>query len=181
MATTACGARQNAASEPPPTTQPTSTSQTSSPAIGGESAPPSQDNPCTTDLLTGSVQSMGADAGNRSAILVVTNKSRQTCTLWGFGSLQLLTATKQPIPTNAERDLEPVPTLVRLKPGGEAGKLLHWTVVATGDEPTTGPCQPAAASVDVSPPDQTVPFRVDYTFGSVCDHGRLETSAYYPR
>jgi hypothetical protein len=124
---------------------------------------------------------MDAAAGKRSVVLVVKNTSQQPCTLSGFGGLELLTATKQPIPTNAERTLEPAPTLVTLSPGGEAGKILQWTVVATGDEPTTGPCQPLASSVNVLPPDQSAPFEVDYELGSVCNQGRIDTSAYFPR
>lgn len=181
-ATSACGARQNAASEPTPTTSTTSpTSSFAPPPTGGDAAPPGSETSCTADLLTGSVETMEAPAGHRSVILVVTNKSDRTCTLKGFGGLQLLTATKEEIPTNAERNLDPVPTLIRVSPGGEVGKLLHWTVVATGDEPTTGPCQPVASGINVLPPDETKPFEVDYEFGSVCDHGKIETSAYYPR
>lgn len=186
LGTSACGARQNAASEPTPTTRSTtSTTQTSSsaapPPATGEASPPNQDNRCTAELLSGSVESMDAAAGNRSAILVVKNKSQQTCTLWGFGGLELLDTTKQPIPTNPERTLDPVPTLVTLRPGSEAGKLMHWTVVATGDEPATGACQPSASALNVLPPDETAPLQVDYAFGPVCDHGKIETSAYYPR
>jgi hypothetical protein len=181
-ATSACGARQNAAGEPASTPSPTSSAFSSAPPpTGGEAAPPGSETSCTADLLTGSVETMDAAAGHRSVILVVTNKSNRTCTMKGFGGLQLLTATKEQIPTNAERNLDPVPTLIRVSPGGEVGKLLHWTVVATGDEPTTGPCQPVASGINVLPPDETEPFEVDYEFGSVCDHGKIETSAYYPR
>ncbi|HYQ63192.1 MAG TPA: DUF4232 domain-containing protein [Actinophytocola sp.] len=180
-ATSACGAGQNAASEPTPTLSPTtSTSSSPPPPTSGVAAPSGPVTNCTADLLTGSVETMGAAAGHRSVVLVVTNKSNRTCTIKGFGGLQLLTATREQIPTNAERNLDPVPTLIRLNPGGEAGKRLHWTVVATGDEPTTGPCQPVASAINVLPPDETAPFEVDYEFGSVCDHGKLETSAYYP-
>lgn len=179
LVTSACGVRQNAASEPTPTT---TTSQTSSASVvSGQAAVPAQESPCTADLLTGSVEALNADPGTRLVVLVVRNKSRQVCTLSGFGGLELRSATGEPIPTNAERNLKPVPTLVRLNPGGEAGKRLQWIVTATGDEPTSGPCQPSASSIEVLPPDETVPLRVDYAFGSVCDHGRIETSAYYPR
>lgn len=175
----ACGARQNAASQPTLTTRSTTTAPASS--SSSEAPPPADGSRCTAELLAGYVETMNAPAGQRSVILVVKNTSKQTCTLSGFGGLELLSATKEPIPTNAERTLQPAPTLVTLAPGKEAGKILQWTVVATGDEPTTGPCQPLASSVNVLPPDETTPFEVDYELGSVCNQGRIDTSAYFPR
>jgi Protein of unknown function (DUF4232) len=132
-------------------------------------------------MLTGNVEAMEAAAGNRYVTLVVRNKSKQTCSLYGFGGLELASDTKAPIPTNATRTLDPAPTLVTLEPGDEAGKILHWSVVATGDEPAGGPCQPLAAWINVMPPDKTVPFMIEYAFGAVCDHGKIDTSAYFPR
>lgn len=191
---TACGARHGAASQITPpddyttTTDPTTTSRTSpssppppSPPNVSESSSPNQDNRCTSAALAGSVESMDAAAGTRYVTLIVRNKSNQTCTLWGFGGLTLLDIKKQPLPTTANRDLDPQPALVTLGPGKEAGKLLHWAVNAAGDEPADGPCETAAASINVLPPDETTPLRVDYQFGPVCDHGKLSTSAYFPR
>ena len=132
-------------------------------------------------MLTGSVEPKDAGAGSRHATLVVRNKSQQVCTLWGYGRLDLLDVEKNSLPTNAERNLSPVPALVRLRPGASAAKTLHWSVVAAEDEPAEGQCQPAASSVKVIPPDEEASFEVDFAFGPVCDHGRLETSAYYPR
>lgn len=190
MALTACGARQGAGSQPTPpiplttTTDTTAASPSSPPPsspTAGESSPPNQDNRCTSSALAGSVESMDAAAGTRYVTLVVRNISKQKCTLWGFGGLVLLNLKKQPMPTNTARDLDPQPSLVTLDPGKEAGKLLHWTVTAAGDEPPKGPCQPAATSINVQPPDEDAPFRVDYEFGAVCDHGKLSTSAYFAR
>jgi hypothetical protein len=184
VALSACGTRQNAAGEPAPTTRSAASTTTSAPAsTGSENAPLNQDNPetrCTAASLSGSIETMESAAGNRYVRLVVRNKSGQVCTLSGYGGMTLLNATRQPIPTTAERNLNPVPSLVRLNPGGQASKILHWSVVATGDEPTTGPCQPPASAIAVTPPDETEPFQVSYQFGSVCDHGRVQTSAYYP-
>jgi uncharacterized protein DUF4232 len=193
---TACGARQGAGSQPTPTDRLTTSSETtsgtpssppsspssapSSPA-GGESSPPNQDNPCVATALSGTVEAMDAAAGNRFVTLVVKNKSQQTCTIWGYGSLELVDIAKEGVPTNVERTLDPAPSLVTLAPGKEAGKILHWTVLPTGDEPAAGPCQPAATAVNVMPPDGTAPLLVTYQFGSVCDHGKLDTSAYFAR
>jgi Domain of unknown function (DUF4232) len=185
VALSACGVRQNAASEPTPTTRSTaSTTATTTPSTppptGDENVPLNQENRCTAPSLAGSIEPMESTAGNRYVRLVVRNTGTQTCTLSGYGNVDLLNATRQPIPTNAERTLNPVPSRVRLGPGEQASKILHWNVMATGDEPTTGPCQPPASALAVTPPDETESFQVSYEFGSVCDHGRIETSAYYP-
>lgn len=188
-----CGARPNAAGDTSTrltvTTTKSSTSSapsTTSPpppssASGGESGPPDQDNRCTAEMLSGTVEPQNAGAGQRYATLVVRNKSQQTCSLWGYGGLDLLDVTRNALPTQAERTLDPTPALVELRPGALAGKTLHWGVVATGDEPVDEPCQPAASSINVTPPDETAPFEVDFEFGPVCDNGRIETSAYFPR
>ncbi len=196
VALSGCGARQGAASQPTSTTTPQATTTTTAaatapsaasgprspaPLTGGESSPPNQDNRCTAENLSGTVEPQDADAGNRYATLVVRNTGKQTCTLWGYGGLELLAAGRTPIPTQAERTLGPVPTLVTLRPGAAAGKILHWSVIAADDEPSDGPCQPVATSINVIPPDENEPFEVDFEFGSVCDHGRMETSAYFPR
>ena len=190
VALSGCGARPDAAGDTSPrlttTTSPSPAPLASSvtaptPATGGESSPPAQENRCTAAMLTGTIEPQNAAAGHRYVTLVVRNKSQQVCTLWGYGGVDLLDASKNVLPTQAERTLGPVPTLVRLRPGAAAGKMLHWGVVATGDEPADGPCQPPASGINVIPPDETAPFEVDFEFGPVCDHGRIETSAYFPR
>jgi hypothetical protein len=178
-----CGGKENTATEPPSTTPQTElpvVTSTTPPATGGETSPPNQDNRCTAEMLSGTVEPQDAGAGNRSATLVVTNKSQQLCTLWGYGGLELVDKSRNALPTFAERNLDPEPSLVTLQPGGTAGKTLHWSVVATGDEPTDGPCQPSATAARVLPPDETEPFQVDFDFGPVCAQGRIETSAYFP-
>lgn len=178
-----CGAKEGAASEPPPTTPQTDlppTTSTTPPVKAGETSPPNQDNRCTAAMLSGTVEPQDAGAGSRYATLVVTNTSPQLCTLWGYGGLELVDEAKTALPTQAERNLDPQPSLVTLRPGGTAGKTLHWSVVATGDEPVEGPCQPPAAAARILPPDETEPFEVDFDFGPVCAQGRIETSAYFP-
>jgi hypothetical protein len=175
---------QPSSSVPPVTTTTAATatataSSSEPPQTGGETSPPDQDNPCTADVLTGTIQPRNAGAGNRVALLVVTNKSQKTCTLWGYGGVELMDLAKNVIPTVAERNLDPGPALVTLAPGFSAAKNLHWGVVPTGDEPTDGPCQVPSTGIRVLPPDETAQFEVAFEFGSVCDHGRIETSAYF--
>jgi hypothetical protein len=183
-----CGARTTAAGESPrltsTTTQsPPSTSSSVPPPrlTGDSSAPPDQDNPCTADMLTGSVEPKASDAGSRHVTLVVRNKSQQACSLFGYGQLDLLDIDKNSLPTNAERNLKPESALVVLAPGASAAKTLRWSVVAAEDEPADGKCATSASSIRVIPPDENAPFEVAFEFGPVCDHGRLETSAYYPK
>lgn len=183
-----CGARTTAAGESPrltsTTTQspPGTTSSEPPPRLtGGSSAPPDQDNPCTAAMLTGSVEPKASDAGSRNVILVVRNKSQESCSLFGYGQLDLLDIDKNSLPTNAERNLKPESALVVLAPGASAAKTLRWSVVAAADEPADGKCAPSASSIRVIPPDENAPFEVVFEFGPVCDHGRLETSAYYAK
>jgi hypothetical protein len=132
-------------------------------------------------MLTGSVEPKASDAGSRQVTLVVRNKSQQSCSLFGYGQLDLLDIEKNSLPTNAERNLKPESALVVLAPGASAAKTLRWSVVAAEDEPADGKCATAASSIRVTPPDEQAPFEVAFEFGPVCDHGRLETSAYYPK
>lgn len=182
-----CGTKQDAAggdpsvTSQPPVTATTTTTSTPPSLTGGETSPPNQDNRCTAESLSGAIEPQDAGAGNRYATLTVTNKSGQVCSLWGYGGLELLDLAKAEVPTQAERNLDPAPNLVTLQPGASAAKNLRWGVIATGDEPTDGPCQPPATAVRVIPPDETEPFEVDFDFGSVCAGGRIQTSAYYPK
>jgi hypothetical protein len=120
-----------------------------------------------------------AAAGNRYAELVVTNKSGRTCTLYGYGGLQLVDGAGRSTPTRLTREPNPGPSLVTLPPGGTAAKKLHWGVVPSGTEPVDGPCEPASAGARVIPPDDTKAFDVRFDFGSVCANGQVAGSAYF--
>lgn len=179
-----CGARQDAAGSPRLTgtsPAPASSPPAAPPApLTGESSQPEAER-CTAAMLSGTVEPQDSSAGSRNVVLVVRNKSRQVCTLRGYGGLELLDAAREVLPTQAERTLRPEPAPVRLRPGAAAGKHLHWSVVPVGDEPADGPCQPTASAINVTPPDETTPLEVSFEFGSVCDRGKLATSAYFPK
>jgi hypothetical protein len=168
---------------------PTAESSTSQPSVTtatGESSSPPSSPPssaagparCTAAVLSGTVQQSDSAAGNRYAHLVVTNTGSATCTLYGYGGLQLLDENDQPLPTSGARDEKPGPSLVTVQPGGTARKLLHWTVVATGNEPVDQPCQPPAAKLSIIPPDETEPFVVAWELGPVCNAGTFHDGAY---
>jgi len=164
---------------------------TSPPAESGPVTPPSSAPPapsegvaaaggrCRAADLSGAVAPSDAAAGNRYAELVVTNTSGRTCTLYGYGGLQLVDGAGRSTPTKLTREPNPGPSLVTLPPGGTAAKKLHWGVVPSGTEPVDGPCEPASAGARVIPPDDTTAFSVRFDFGSVCANGRVDGSAYF--
>jgi hypothetical protein len=181
----ACGTEQNAGSgnTEPPSTPPSTVETTPTPSAPTqpETSAPAQERKCTAPMLSGTVEPGEPGAGNRYATLVVTNTAAEPCTLWGYGGLELVDATGKALPTTVTRQGDPAPALIDLQPGEMAAKNLHWTVVATGNEPVDGPCQPEAAGARVIPPDGTEPFDVSYAFGSVCGGGSIDGSAYYKK
>jgi hypothetical protein len=166
------------ATNPPSTTTSSGPSPSSSREAPSSATPPGVPR-CSAATLSGSIKQEDAGAGNRYATLMVKNTGTGPCTLYGYGGLQLVGETGQANPTNLLRVPTPGPGLVTLKPGESAGKKLHWGVVPAGDEPVTGPCEPASSDAEVIPPDETQPFGVSFDFGSVCDKGRIEGSAYF--
>jgi Protein of unknown function (DUF4232) len=164
--------------QPPsgPTSAPTPEAPSGQPSAPGQ--PPASGR-CTAAVLTGIVRIGDAAAGNRYAKLVVTNTGSVPCTLYGYGGFQLVAADGTALPTSTKRDEAPGPALVRLAPGGNAIKNLHWGVVPTGNEPVDRPCQPEPRTARVIPPDETQPFTVEWTFGPVCAAGTFHDSAYY--
>ncbi len=133
---------------------------------------------CHTPDLTGALSELDASAGHRHARLVLTNVSGRTCTLYGYGGLQLATATRQPVPTIQRRDPAHPPRLVRLAPGSKASTVLSWGAVPSGSEPVTGACEPLPGLLLVIPPDETTSLAVPWRFGSVCNRGTITQWAY---
>nr|WP_042190588.1 DUF4232 domain-containing protein [Kibdelosporangium sp. MJ126-NF4]CEL19453.1 lipoprotein [Kibdelosporangium sp. MJ126-NF4]CTQ94749.1 lipoprotein [Kibdelosporangium sp. MJ126-NF4] len=160
---------------PPPSAPPTSTT----PERPDSVVRSTQVARCGPTALKGEISSGDAAAGNRYAKLVVTNTSSKACTLYGYGGLQLTGANGSPTPTKLTRKPDPAPALVTLEPGQKAHKNLHWGAVPDGSEPTDGPCEPASTGAKVIPPDETEPFTVAFDFGSVCQKGSIDGSAYY--
>jgi predicted small lipoprotein YifL len=183
----ACG-RGIPTSQPPQavttTAPPSTTSDTASnpPSTATQQPESAKDDPtprCSAATLKGTVEQGNAAAGNRYAKLVATNTGKAPCTLYGYGGLQLTDSASKATPTKLTRKPNPAPALVTLRPGQKAFKNLHWSVVPDGNEPVTGPCEPASAGASVIPPDETQPFTVKFDFGSVCEEGSVDGSAYY--
>jgi len=124
------------------------------------------------------LSALAASAGHRYARLVLTNVSGRTCTLYGYGGLQLATATRQLLPTIQRRDPMHPPRLVRLASGSKASSVLSWGAVPSGSEPVTGPCEQPPGLLLVIPPDETTSLAVPWRFGSVCQRGTITQRAY---
>ena len=145
------------------------------PASGATGAPPR----CSTPDLAAQLKGGGAAAGQRYATIVLTNTSGRTCTVHGYGGMALLGAPGQGVPTDLRRNAAPAPTTVSLTPGASARSLLHWAVVPAVDE-NGFTCQPTAVTAVVTPPNQTTAALRPWTFGMVCQHGRIYQNAYVP-
>jgi Protein of unknown function (DUF4232) len=150
-------------------------------ALGAAIAPtasaaagPSQ---CRTADLSAQLKPGSPGAGQRYATVVLTNTSGHTCTVTGYGGLALLGAPGQGVPTDLRRAPAPAPVTVPLAPGRSARSLLHWTVIPGANEPGAV-CERTAVTVVVTPPGRTTAALRPWTFGPVCQHGRIDQNAY---
>lgn len=132
---------------------------------------------CSTADLAAQLKAGSPGAGQRYATIVLTNTSGRTCYVHGYGGMALLGAPGQGVPTDLRRNPSPAPGTVTLAPGGSARSLLHWTVVpGAGENPAT--CEPTPVTTVVTPPNQTTAALQPWTFGVVCQHGRIDQNAY---
>lgn len=133
---------------------------------------------CHTRQLDATVKMRDSSAGHRHAWLVLTNTSGTTCTVYGYGGMQLYRSNGKPVPTKMKRDPSVPPRLLTLAPGRTARSALSWTVVPTGDEPAAKACEPSGTTAHVTPPDETSHLSIPWRFGSVCDQGTIHQGAY---
>ncbi|SES09330.1 DUF4232 domain-containing protein [Actinokineospora terrae] len=133
-------------------------------------------NQCTGQHLTGEIRNVEPGAGQRWATLRVRNASTAACLLNGYGTLQLTNQSGRPNPTNAVR-IAPGRVRILLAPGAVADKTLHWGVIPGPGEPDQ--CQPPSTALKVTPPGSRTAVTVVFPFGSVCQGGRIEHSAFH--
>ncbi|MFW6693154.1 DUF4232 domain-containing protein [Streptomyces sp. MAR4 CNX-425] len=129
---------------------------------------------CRTDDLSASVRPLNSAAGNRYAALVLTNDSDSDCRTRGWTGLQLVRENGANVPTQVVRDDSRAPAMLTLSPGSAAWSRLHWTVVASGSDDTTGACRPRPAELEVIPPDTYHHTDASWRLGEVCDAGRID-------
>jgi hypothetical protein len=95
--------------------------------------------------------------------VILRNIGNRTCTVFGYGGLQLLDAQQRPLPIGLTREPAPAPALLRVAPGGKVDKDIRFTVVPSGN----GKC-PVPTSARVTPPDETDHQVVPWPYGPVC-------------
>lgn len=133
---------------------------------------------CSTGQLAGALRAGDAGAGQRSAVLVLTNRGERACRLDGYGGVLLVDPAGRALPTRQVRDPQRAPESVVLEPGAAGSSLLRWTVVPGAGDRTTGPCQPAPGALQVIPPDERAHLSVAWSAGPVCGGGRITQGAY---
>lgn len=128
---------------------------------------------CTTKDLRVDVVPGQSAAGQRYAALVFTNTSAGSCFVVGYPGLQLLSPSGATVPTDVVR-ADGTKKQVTLAQGEKASTLMHWSVVPGPGEPTDSACEPTAATLLVTPPDQTTQLKSGWEGGPVCLKGRID-------
>lgn len=168
-------------------TQSAAPSTTASPSgASGHTAPPSSPgarnraaSACGTATLRARLSLGGAAAGNRYAVLVLTNTGPVPCRTYGYPGLKL-TGAGDP-PTKAVRVTETgSPVHLTLKPGASAWTRLHWGAAPGAGDHQTGACQPTATHLWITPPDQRDHLTAKWSYGPVCQRGTLYVSPLHP-
>jgi len=177
----ACGGGDDSASKATTTssttTEPSTTTTTGAPAstTTTNAGPPT----CQADQLSAAISAPDAGAGSRNATLAFTNTGQTPCTMTGYVGLQLLFQDGTSVPTDVVRTPGDA-TLVTLQPGGQAYTTLQWGVIATGNEPQNGPCEPTAAQIEITSPNATTSLLQPWPNGPVCAQGTFNTVPVAP-
>jgi Protein of unknown function (DUF4232) len=125
---------------------------------------------CHTANLSGRLGFIQGAAGSRFGPLVLKNRSRHTCMLFGYIGGQLYDAAGRPIPTDIVRDHSRPERTITVAPGHSAFAELHWLAIPSGGARSC----PQPRSFAVTPPDERTQLRVRWTAGWVCGHGRID-------
>jgi Domain of unknown function (DUF4232) len=127
-------------------------------AVLALAASPAAVQPCAANQLSGTfrVVNGSAGAGNIVYALRLRNRSSRTCFVSGLTRLRLLGRTGRPLPTHVTPDFRPGLTAARvvLRPGQTAKAEARFSpdVPGPGEPQTTGPCEPKAYRVRITPP-----------------------------
>lgn len=138
---------------------------------------------CHTSQLSPSfVQADGA-AGHTFETFRLTNQSAAACTLYGFVGMQMLDARGRPLPTKVVRNggmfsNQPGPSAFVLPAGAAATFMIVWTDVLVGNETSC----PAAAQLEITPPDETdfLLLPVDRFGLAPCGGGTIDVTPVRP-
>jgi hypothetical protein len=154
-----------------PTTTTSSSTTTTAPAPSTTAGGPPT---CATSQLAATISEPDAGAGQRNAFVTFTNNGSAPCTMFGYIGLQLLDAQGDDVPTDVVRSAGPE-ALVTLDPGGQAYTTLQWGVIASGNEPDDGPCEPDPAEIEITSPNETTSLVQPWDNGPVCAEGEINT------
>jgi hypothetical protein len=128
---------------------------------------------CSTADLSAQIEQGSPGAGQRYAMLVLTNTSHESCHTYGYVGMQLLNRQGGALATDVVRDHTLKAQRIVLAPGAQTYAQLHWSVVpGTGD--SGAPCFSAPARVEITAPDAYTHVTIRWAGGTVCEHGRID-------
>lgn len=168
----ACSPSTGTAARPP---QPASS--VAPPAAASSAAAVGPADRCHTSQLAATrVGNAGVATGNVYQQFALTNRSGDSCWLYGYVGLLLEDSGARPLPTQVERGFAPrlSPRQFTLPPGVGAPFWLHWS-----DIPSGAAACPEAAILLVTPPNETAQLTVDGISITAC-RGMIEESPVMP-
>ena len=128
---------------------------------------------CHTADLSGRFGFIQGAAGSRFGPVILTNRSRHTCTIFGYLGAQLIGTGGRRLRTVVVRDHSRIPHTVRLRPGRSAAATVRWSAIPSGSERC-----PLPRSMHVTPPDETTQLRLRWTSDRVCGGGRIDVRPF---
>lgn len=125
---------------------------------------------CHTNDLSARFAGGQGFTGHGAQNLVLTNTTNHVCHLYGNPGMQLMDAQGRPLPTTVQ--WFGTRTLVTLQPG-HSGYADVITGVLPGPSENGAPCDPPAAGVLITPPDESTQLTIIGTW-RVCGHGHIQ-------
>jgi Domain of unknown function (DUF4232) len=144
---------------------------------------PAAARPCIGAHLAGTFRLVpgSAGAGQLAYSLTVKNTSRTACSLHGLPQATLLGASGSPLPTHVRSANVGAGTsvIVLLQPGASAVAQARFSpdIAGTGDS-QSGPCQPTAHTLQVTPNGGGVVDAAITPATSVCQQGTLDFESF---
>ncbi|NEB06152.1 DUF4232 domain-containing protein [Streptomyces sp. SID13726] len=123
--------------------------------------PPASGTRCRTSELSASVGRNDPGAGQENFPVVLTNKSRRTCTLYGYPGTAFVDASGKQLGPDPKRSSAD-PETVRLAPGRSA-----WAGLSFANPEVSGAGTATPAALLVTPPDEKDPLKVTWKGGEV--------------
>ena len=120
---------------------------------------------CNADELSIAVEPGDASAGTMTYVLLLTNSSKRTCTLYGFPGVSLVDANGNQVGSPAERATNYVEERVVLTPGVKVESIAS---VSNNANFTDGQCKTGATKIRVYPPNDTGYISIDTTIAAWC-------------